>query len=108
MATDSLMLHLVMYSLEGLGGSSLFLLQQNFLGSETNGKTSAKTKFLANAPTHYCTKAKRSQRTFLPGTTAIRGHILTFNLRHTLRPFIQFFLTHTLSLYIFALYIPLF
>ena len=59
-AAESLMLHLVMYSLPslmGLGGSSLFLLQRNFLGSKTNGKTNTKTKFLANVPTHYCTKA---------------------------------------------------
>merc|ERR1712212_509295 len=46
-------------------------LQSNLLGGEAKGKTSAKTKFLADVPSNDCTSEsrKKTKRTFLPNAT---------------------------------------
>jgi len=70
----------------------LLFLQSDLLRAKAYGKTSAKSKFLANVPTNHCTSepSKKVKRTFLPNATICLDN---FNNLSTFRHFNSLFLT---------------
>merc|ERR1711875_62859 len=75
----------------------LLFLQSDLLRAKAYGKTSAKSKFLANVPTNHCTSepSKKVKRTFLPNATICLDN---FNNLSTFRLFNSLFLaTHIFS-----------
>ena len=75
----------------------LLFLQSDLLRAKAYGKTSTKSKFLANVPTNHCTSkpSKKVKRTLLPNATICLDN---FNNLSTFRHFNSLFLaTHIFS-----------
>merc|ERR1719462_734035 len=68
----------------------LLFLQSDLLRAKAYGKTSAKSKFLANVPTKHCTSKPSKKRTLLPNATVCLDN---FNNLSTFRRFNSLFLT---------------